>query len=637
MIKQLSDWLDDRIGYRHLMDIMLKEPIRGGARWRYVWGSTLTFVFFLQVVTGTMLWLAYSPSAKTAWESVYYIQHEMTFGWLVRGVHHFAAQAMVVLLLFHLVQVVVDGAYKAPREINFWLGLVLMQMVLGLGLTGYLLPWDQKGYYATQVATGIMGSTPVVGESMQKLMQGGAEYGHHTLTRFFALHAGILPGLLVAFLFLHIYVFRRHGLTIKEPHKKPVEDMFWPDQILKDAVACLAVLAAIMTLAIWKGAELTAPANPAEAYDAARPEWYYLFLFRFLKFPWVSQLGELTHLGEAFGAVVVPGLLMGVLVLMPLIARVRGGHKFNCAYLWIVVIGSAALTGVALYEDRVAEAGASFRFAEQQALIDGERTVELADEFGIPADGAGALIAADPFVQGPKLFKTYCADCHQPDSLSALFKNPPQAPALADVSDRHKVFCTEREWIESILTDFAGHMATLENITADEDSPESTRLRAEGAQTILSTDDGMAGWSADNQELLTDPENAGDLNAMVEFLYAQSGREDAISIDDPLYLRGLDMFENGTLTKESLTGGCADCHNLTVRGLDDPVFDYGDGPDLTGYMSAEWIKRFVADPGEFYPSYDQSGNAMPAFGEQLSEHELDMLARWLAGDYYRAE
>ncbi|MCA9053312.1 MAG: cytochrome b N-terminal domain-containing protein [Planctomycetaceae bacterium] len=638
MITQLADWLDDRVGYRHLMHIMLKEPIRGGARWRYVWGSTLTFVFFLQMVTGFALWMGYSANAKNAWESVFYIQHEMTLGWLVRGIHHFAAQAMVVLLLFHLVQVVVDGAYRAPREINFWLGLILMQIVLGLGLTGYLLPWDQKGYYATQVATGIMGSTPVVGESVQKLMQGGAEYGHHTLTRFFALHAGLLPALLVGFLFLHIYVFRRHGLTIKEPHKKPVEDMFWPDQILKDAVACLTVLAAIMTLAIWKGAELTAPANPAEAYDAARPEWYYLFLFRFLKFPWVSKLGELTHLGEAFGAVVVPGLLMGVLVAMPLIARIRGGHKFNCAYLWLVVIGAGALTGVALYEDRFAEAGASFRFAEEQALLDGERTVELAKEFGIPADGAGALLANDPLVQGPKLFKTYCADCHQPDSLKSLFKNPPQAPALADLADRHQVYCTDRDWIRSILTDFSGHMAALENIQASEDSPESTQLRAQGAATILSPDDGMAGWSADNKALLTDPENAADLDAIVEFLYAQGGHADAIAIDDPKYLRGLDMFENGTLTKETLTGGCADCHNLKVRGVEDPVFDYGDGPDLTGYMSADWLKRFVTNPGDFYPSTDeQSGNAMPAFGEQLSEHELDMLARWLAGEYYRAD
>jgi ubiquinol-cytochrome c reductase cytochrome b subunit len=640
MLTQLADWLDHRTGYRNLMHIMLKEPIRGGARWRYVWGSTLTFVFFLQVITGTMLWLGYSPSAKTAWESVYYIQHEMTLGWLVRAIHHFAAQAMVILLLFHLVQVVVDGAYKAPREINFWLGLVLMQIVLGLGLTGYLLPWDQKGYYATQVATGIMGSTPVVGESMQQLMQGGPEYGHHTLTRFFALHAGILPASLVGFLFLHIYVFRRHGLTIKEKGAKPTDDVFWPDQILKDAVACLAVLAAILFLAIWKGAELTAPANPAEAYDAARPEWYYLFLFRFLKFSWVSRMGELTGLGEAFGAVVVPGLLMGVLVAMPLIARKKAGHAFNVAYLWIVVIGAGLLTGVAIYEDRYSEAGIAFRYAETQALVDGERTVELAHEFGIPSDGAGALIAADPFVQGPKLFKTYCADCHQPASLAGMFKTPAQAPQLADLANRTLIDCTSREWIRSVLTDYTGHFATLKNIQAGEGAPVSAQERAKAAAHLLTNPDGMAGWSTANKAVLTDAANAADFTALVEFLYAQGDQPDAIATTDPQYARGQEIFGSGSLTKESLSQGCADCHNLVVKGNAEAGFDYGSGPDLTGYMGKDWLTKFIARPADYYKgSYYGDGivsNAMPAFGEQLRQEDLEMLARWLAKDYPRA-
>jgi len=110
MRQRFLDWLDHRTGYRDLMKEALDEPIPGGARWRYVWGSTLVFTFFVQVITGFVLWAAYSPSTRTAWESVYYIQHEMTLGWLVRGIHHFAAQAMVVLLVSHLVQVVNDGA-----------------------------------------------------------------------------------------------------------------------------------------------------------------------------------------------------------------------------------------------------------------------------------------------------------------------------------------------------------------------------------------------------------------------------------------------------------------------------------------------------------------------------------------------
>ncbi len=145
-MKQLLDWIDDRTGVRGLMRDGLYENIPGGARWRYVWGSTLVLAFVTQVITGIFLWMAYSPSTQTAWESVFYIEHVMPGGSLLRGIHHFMAQAMVVLLALHLMQVVIDGAYRAPREFNFWIGLILMLLVLGLALTGYLLPWDQKGF-----------------------------------------------------------------------------------------------------------------------------------------------------------------------------------------------------------------------------------------------------------------------------------------------------------------------------------------------------------------------------------------------------------------------------------------------------------------------------------------------------------
>src|SRR5215467_3140398 len=194
MIKRFTDWADQRTGCRRIVHEALYENVPGGARWRYVWGSTLTFALAVQFITGIFLWMGYSPSAQTAWESVDYIQNEMWGGWLLRGIHHYTAQVMTVLLVLHLMQVVIDGAYKAPREINFWFGLVLLQIVLGLSLTGYLLPWDQKGFWATKVATNILGITPVVGHALQKIVIGGSEYGHHTLTRFFALHAGVLPG-----------------------------------------------------------------------------------------------------------------------------------------------------------------------------------------------------------------------------------------------------------------------------------------------------------------------------------------------------------------------------------------------------------------------------------------------------------
>ena len=403
-MKPLLNWLDDRTGYRNLLNDMLFEPIPGGARWRYVWGSTLVFVFTTQIITGIFLWTAYSPSAQTAWESVYFIQYMTSWGWLVRGIHHYSSQAMVVLMALHLMQVVIDGAYRAPREINFWLGLILMQVVFGLSLTGYLLPWDQKGYYATQVSTEIMGATPLIGPTVQQIVQGGPKYGHHTLTRFFAMHAGILPGLLMAFLFLHLYMFRRHGLTVRNPKRRP-DVMFWPDQVLRDAVACLGVLAVLLLCAVFKGAELSAPADPSEPYSAARPEWYFLFLFRFLKFQTVE------HYGLAFGAIYVPGAIMLVFLLMPIIGRWKPGHAFNVVFTLLLMIGIAGLTGLALYEDRKND---DYQTAVAQADRAAERAVVLAHRPEmIPVAGAVTLLRNDPLTQGPKIFAANCSSCHR--------------------------------------------------------------------------------------------------------------------------------------------------------------------------------------------------------------------------------
>ena len=145
-MKNLLNWIDNRTGIRRLTREALFENIPGGARWRYVWGSTLTFAIMVQFITGIMLWMFYSPSANSAWESVHHLQENVKGGDWLRGIHHWTSQFMIVLLVLHLVQVVVDGAYTAPREFNFWFGLALLGVTMGLGLTGYLLPWDQKGY-----------------------------------------------------------------------------------------------------------------------------------------------------------------------------------------------------------------------------------------------------------------------------------------------------------------------------------------------------------------------------------------------------------------------------------------------------------------------------------------------------------
>ena len=209
--------------------------------------ARLVFTFTVQLITGLFLWMAYSPSTQTAWESVYFIQYEMQGGWLLRGVHHFTAQAMVILLVLHLMQVVINGAYSAPRSqllarpgadvdcarafAHRLLVAVGPKRVLG----------NARGYQLDGARAG--------GDELQQLVVGGPDYGHHTLTRFFVLHAGVLPGLLILFLVLHIALFRRHGLCARQPIRRP-DCTFWPDQVLKDAVACLAVLVVVLVLVL---------------------------------------------------------------------------------------------------------------------------------------------------------------------------------------------------------------------------------------------------------------------------------------------------------------------------------------------------------------------------------------------------
>lgn len=614
----LVNWIDDRTGLKKLMHEALYEHIPGGARWRYVWGSTLVYTFTIQVITGIFLATAYSPSTTTAWESVYHIQNHMQFGWLVRGLHHFSAQAMTVLLAIHLMQVVIDGAYKAPREVNFWLGLILMQIVLGLGLTGYLLPWDQKGYYATQVSTEIMGATPVVGPQLQQLAQGGPQYGHHTLTRFFAMHVMILPATLVAFLVLHIAVFRRHGITVPDPDRAPGV-AFWPDQVLKDAVACLVVLATVLGLTYFKGAELSAPADPSEAFSAARPEWYFLFLFQFLRFEWVE------HQGLAFGAIYLPGLLMLILTAMPIFGRWKLGHWFNIVFMMAMMVGIIGLTGLALKNDAK---DPDFQAAVKQAHDDSERIKVLAERpDGIPLEGAVSLLRNDPLTQGPRLFARNCAPCHRYEGHDGTGREVAKIVTKDGVKTRELEQATAtdlgkfgtQEWLKSVITDYAKTFAPLSNA-------------GEKVKKHFVDSSEMADWSKSHAQHWRVGENEKSLDDLTAFLQAQGGRvSPKPNFDEASIKRGREIFTSGKLAVGQFESKCTDCHSLKPRGEETVLGEGGTAPTLTGYAGADWLRDFLKNPGhaQFYGDH----NAMPAFGDRLSEKELGLLVRWMVGDF----
>jgi ubiquinol-cytochrome c reductase cytochrome b subunit len=589
MANRLNDWrqwLDSRTGYKGLLHEVLFENVPGGARWRYVWGSTLTFFFVVQVITGTFLWMSYSPSSQTAWESVYFIQHQMMGGWFLRGLHHFVAQAMTVLLVLHLMQVVIDGAYKAPREVNFWFGVALLLLILALSLTGYLLPWDQNGYWSTAVSTNLVGMSPVVGQSMQTVVVGGVAYGHHTLTRFFALHAGLIPGLIILLIVGHVYLFRKHGITPKLPPKGPDEG-FWPEQVLRDAVACLAVLAAVVFFVVREhGAPLGAPADPAEQFSAARPEWYFLFLFQFLKyFPGKTEI---------IGAIILPTLVLLIIVAMPILGRWRLGHRFNLGFLGVLLAGVALLTWQAVSADRN---DAEYQVAKAVSRRDAERAVVLASG-GVPITGALTLMREDAYTQGPRIFSRNCASCHRFDGHDGLGNALPKDSISA--SDL-KGFGS-RAWVSGFL-----HADTI--------------LTARYWGGTYHAEGDMAMWLADHI-----PEGEDEVTMrqnVVLALSAQAKLSSQAEVDG----RDSARIALGTAFIRNTDYGCASCHTFEDVGTD--------SPDLTGWASRDWMIAFVNDPS--HPRFfGRDNDRMPSYGveKSLTQKEIEMVVDWIRGEWY---
>ena len=596
-MKQAFDWLDDRTGYRRLLKEVLYENVPGGARWRYVWGSCLTFAFFTQIITGVLLWTAYSPSVQTAWESVYFIQEEMTAGWFLRGVHHFMAQAMIILLALHLMQVVIDGAYRAPREVNFWFGVILLLLTLALSLTGYLLPWDQKGYWATKVATNLVALTPLIGSDLQTLLVGGSEYGHHTLTRFFALHAGILPGLMILFIVGHVYLFRKHGIKSKKPHRSK-DSAFWPDQVFKDAVACFAVLLTVVFLTVYfKGAPLADPADPADQYSAARPEWYFLFLFQLLKY--------FSGKWAIVGALVIPGLVMTWLIAQPFIARWEKGHRLNVGALWGLLGGMALLTWLAIAEDQAKD---SFQVAVEESAEKAVRVKELAKLKGIPPRGAVSLLHEDPKTQGPRIFAAHCSGCHRYDGHDGR-GNPvseeQSAPDLAGFASH--------EWMEKLL-DYDHYVSV---------SFFGNTKFADGAMAKH-----LAHFNEEEKELVK--KVAALLSDLANLPYQKKltveEQEAGFSVFEEESLSSLPREGKNKPTKRT----CIDCH------------DDGSGPNLMlyelenepSYGSRRWLIEFLKNP-DHESFYDGENDRMPAFGinDKLTPLEIELVVDWLRRDW----
>jgi ubiquinol-cytochrome c reductase cytochrome b subunit len=317
LIARLVHWNESRTGLNTLLHHALDEPIPGGAKLAYVFGSGLLFLFVSQVVTGVFLTMYYVPSADHAHTTVGYITKEVSAGSFLRGIHAYGSSAIVIVLLLHLIQTFMYGSYKGRRELLWLVGCILFALMLGMAFTGYLLPWDQKAYFATTVGTNIFSEVPVIGNGLKRLLRGGTEMGTLTLSRFFVLHVFIIPALILFFVAQHIYLFRKAGAagpaSVDPVDPRLPTETFYPKQLVMDMAFALLIIVALGFFA-WRLPVVLGPkADPSDTLFLPRPEWYYVPVFQYLKY-WKPSVAVV-------GILIIPGILGLLLVGLPFFDR----------------------------------------------------------------------------------------------------------------------------------------------------------------------------------------------------------------------------------------------------------------------------------------------------------------------------
>jgi quinol-cytochrome oxidoreductase complex cytochrome b subunit len=330
----IGGWLDQRLRVGPVLQAAMHVRVPMAAQTFYFGGIAL-FLFGVQTVTGTLLALYYKPTPDAAYESVKFITSDVSFGWLIRSVHHWGANLMIVFVVFHLLRIFFQAAYKYPREITWVVGVGLLGMTLAFGFTGYLLPWDQKAYWATVVGTEIAGSVPLVGESLLLLLRGGVDVTEATLSRFFGIHVLALPIIIAGLLAIHLVLVHQLGLahprrpeprpgrgsavaanTLESTGKAGAEKAtderlrpFWPHYLLDELIAWYVLLAILVVMASMFPAGLEEEANALETPAHIKPEWYFLGVYELLK-----------HVPRIVG-ILVPVVGIGLLVVWPFLDR----------------------------------------------------------------------------------------------------------------------------------------------------------------------------------------------------------------------------------------------------------------------------------------------------------------------------
>lgn len=337
---RLYGWVDERFSITPLIDFMKHKevPVHRHTLWYYMGGVAL-FLFIVQVVTGILLVLYYRPGQESAFESVRFITTKVRFGWLIRSVHSWSSNLMVFIVFIHMFSTFFTKSFKKPRELTWLTGFVLLALVMGFGFTGYLLPWNELSYFATKVGTDIAGAVPLIGEPLKILLRGGEDVTGATLSRFYAIHIGILPAILTILLGLHLLFVQRQGMHAPEyveklpPDKKKMIS-FFPNFLLRDTLLWLIVLNIILYLAVFFPWEIGEKADMfAPAPEGIKPEWYFMFTFQTLKYLPAHIMGIEGEIVGILGF----GLAAVFLLLIPVLDRRTARGEPSKLFTWITI------------------------------------------------------------------------------------------------------------------------------------------------------------------------------------------------------------------------------------------------------------------------------------------------------------
>jgi ubiquinol-cytochrome c reductase cytochrome b subunit len=418
-------WLEERSGIGAAWRSFADRPLPGGPGLRHAVFAVLVYLFVQEAVLGIVLAMYYSPSATDAWASTAYLNDRVAMGWFIRGLHDHGASAFVIVATLHVGALAVFGGYRRPRELVWVAALAVLGLALAMGMTGNPLPWDETGYWAIQVELGIIEQSPG-GDAIRRLVQGGAEAGNLTVTRLFVLHAFVLPLVIGGLL---VFIGRRRHATSPES-KETATGTYAPAQMFYDA---LAMTVCAVVLIAWTvkthGTELFGPADPTANFQA-RPEWYFLFLYK-LRMYFEGPM-------EAVATMLIPGAAAAFLVSVPLFEAFGGrvGRMLALVGLGTLLAGVVTLTAVAISDDKADESyQKSLAHAQKQA----ERARKFAED-GVVPEGGPAVFWNDPEYKVRKLFEEHCQNCHAIEGIGGG-----EAPDLTDYASR--------EWLSALVRD----------------------------------------------------------------------------------------------------------------------------------------------------------------------------------------